>query len=37
MEERGRIVVSTHLDREGELMEGELNLRANEGVIISLD
>jgi alpha-glucosidase len=33
--EPGRIVISTHLDREGEIMEGDLNLRANEGVIIS--
>jgi alpha-glucosidase len=36
MEDRGRIVISTHLDRDGEVMDGELNLRANEGVIISL-
>jgi alpha-glucosidase len=33
---RGRIVISTHLDREGEPLQGDLNLRANEGVIISL-
>jgi alpha-glucosidase len=37
MEDRGRIVISTHLDREGEVMEGDLSLRANEGVIIFLD
>ena len=37
MKDRGEIVISTHLDRDGELMEGELNLRANEGVIVSLD
>jgi len=36
MEGRGKIVISTHLDREGEPMKGDLNLRANEGVIISL-
>jgi alpha-glucosidase len=36
MKDRGRIVISTHLDREGEIMDGDLNLRANEGVIISL-
>jgi alpha-glucosidase len=33
---RGRIAVSTHLDRKDEIMDGDLNLRANEGVIISL-
>lgn len=32
----GRIVISTHLDRDGEAMEGDLNLRANEGVMIAL-
>lgn len=37
LQERGRIVLSTHLDREGEVMDGDLNLRANEGVIIALD
>jgi alpha-glucosidase len=36
MNDRGRIIISTHLDREGEIMEGDLNLRTNEGVIISL-
>jgi alpha-glucosidase len=36
IENRGRVVISTHLDREGEIMDGDLNLRANEGVIISL-
>jgi alpha-glucosidase len=34
---RGRIVISTHLDRDGEIMDGDLNLRANEGVVINLD
>ncbi len=33
----GRIVISTHLDREGEIVKGDLNLRANEGVVICLD
>ncbi|MGH8140218.1 MAG: alpha-amylase family glycosyl hydrolase [Steroidobacteraceae bacterium] len=33
---RGRIVLSTHLDREDEASHGEVNLRANEGVIITL-
>lgn len=37
IKDRGRIVISTHLDREDEIMDGDLNLRANEGVIISLD
>ncbi len=35
--DRGRIVISTHLDREGEIMQGDLNLRGNEGVVIALD
>jgi alpha-glucosidase len=34
---RGRILISTHLDRDGEIMDGDLNLRANEAVVISLD
>jgi alpha-glucosidase len=34
---RGRIVISTHLDRDGEIMDGDLNLRANEAVVIKLD
>jgi alpha-glucosidase len=33
---RGAIVISTHLDREGEPLNGDLNLRANEGVVIYL-
>jgi len=33
----GRIVITTHLDREGETMTGDLNLRANEGVVVALD
>lgn len=37
IEGRGRIVVSTHLDREDEVMSGDLNLRANEGVVIALE
>jgi len=37
IKERGRIVISTHLDRDGEIMDGDLNLRANEGVVIALD
>jgi alpha-glucosidase len=34
---RGRIALSTHLDRDGEVVQGELNLRANEGVVIALE
>ena len=37
MEDRGKVVISTHLDREGETMVGDLNLRANEGVVIALE
>ncbi|HLG47603.1 MAG TPA: alpha-amylase family glycosyl hydrolase [Reyranella sp.] len=33
---RGRIVLSTELDRDGEAMEGELALRSDEGVIVAL-
>jgi alpha-glucosidase len=31
------LLMSTHLDREGEILNRDLNLRANEGVIILLD
>jgi alpha-glucosidase len=31
-----RIVLSTHLDRENERVNGEINLRADEGVIVAL-
>jgi alpha-glucosidase len=31
---RGRILLSTHGDREGEAVTGELRLRADEGVIV---
>ena len=34
---RGRILLSTHLDREGEPVGRELALRADEGVIIAVD
>lgn len=34
---RGRIALSTRLDREGEIVDGDLNLRANEAVILALD
>jgi alpha-glucosidase len=33
---RGRIALSTHLDREGEVVDGDLNLRANEAVVVAL-
>ena len=33
---RGRVVLSTHLDREGEPADGALALRADEGVIVEL-
>jgi alpha-glucosidase len=33
---RGEVVLSTYLDREGERMAGEVNLRANEGVVVAL-
>jgi len=33
---RGKIAISTHLDREGEIVDGDLNLRANEGVVVAL-
>src|SRR5260221_1844241 len=32
----GRLVVSTHLDRDGEHVAGELRLRADEGVVVRL-
>jgi alpha-glucosidase len=34
--EHARIVLSTYLDREDEKVHGEINLRANEGVIVAL-
>jgi alpha-glucosidase len=34
---QGKIVISTHLDREGEIVDRDLNLRANEAVIIAVD
>jgi alpha-glucosidase len=34
---RSRIVLSTHLDREDEIISGEVNLRADEGIIIALE
>jgi alpha-glucosidase len=37
MEIQGRIVLSTHLDRAGEVMRGIIPLRADEGVIIRLE
>jgi alpha-glucosidase len=33
---RGRILLSSHADRNGETVDGELDLRGNEGVIIGL-
>jgi alpha-glucosidase len=33
----GRIVISTHLDRTGEQVRGDLTLRGDEGVIVALD
>jgi alpha-glucosidase len=33
---RGRIAISTHLDREGEVVDGDLNLRANEAVVLAI-
>ena len=32
----GRILLNTHLDRDGEAVEDELDLRADEGVIVEL-
>ena len=34
---RGRVLLSTHLDREGEPLESTLRLRGNEGIIASCD
>ena len=34
---RGRALLSTHLDREGERLEGALALRGDEGVVVALD
>ncbi len=34
--QRGRIALSTHLDREGERVEGTLELRADEGVLMKM-
>jgi alpha-glucosidase len=34
---RGKIAISTHLDREGEIVDRDLNLRANEGVVIAIE
>lgn len=34
---RGRLLVSTHLDRLDESVDGEINLRADEGVVVRLD
>jgi alpha-glucosidase len=34
---RGRILLSSHADRNGERIDGELDLRGNEGVIIGLE
>jgi alpha-glucosidase len=34
---KGRIVLSTHLDRKGETLEEDVVLRANEGLIVALD
>ncbi|MEW5927607.1 MAG: alpha-amylase family glycosyl hydrolase [Gemmatimonadota bacterium] len=33
---RGTVAVSTHLDREGETVSGDVRLRANEGLVIRL-
>jgi alpha-glucosidase len=33
----GRILLSSHADRNGERIDGELDLRGNEGVIIGLE
>jgi alpha-glucosidase len=35
--ERGRILLSTGLDREDEILIGHVNLRGDEGLIIELD
>ncbi|HJY26369.1 MAG TPA: DUF3459 domain-containing protein, partial [Actinomycetes bacterium] len=33
----GRVVLSTQLDREGDVVDGELTLRGNEGVVVLID
>ncbi|HEY2136576.1 MAG TPA: alpha-amylase family glycosyl hydrolase [Xanthobacteraceae bacterium] len=33
---RGRVLLSSHADRDGERIDGELDLRGNEGVVIAL-
>ena len=33
----GRIVLSTQLDRDADIVDGELTLRGNEGVVVLLD
>lgn len=33
----GKVLVSTHLDREGERVDGTLELRGDEGVVAELD
>ena len=33
---RGRVVLSTHMDRADDLCVGKVSLRANEGVIVAL-
>ncbi len=33
---KGQLALSTHLDREGEAAEGEIELRGNEGVIVAV-
>jgi alpha-glucosidase len=34
---RGQVALSTHLDRAGELVDGEVALRGDEGVIVELE
>jgi alpha-glucosidase len=36
-ESRGVILISSHLDREGERMEGRVELRPHEGIVVRLD
>ena len=33
---RGRVALTTHLDREGEAVDGAIDLRADEGLIVEL-
>ena len=33
----GRVVLSTYLDRDGDVVGGELTLRGDEGVVVLLD